>query len=60
MGRQFFVGGNFKMCVSYIPFNLSQTFQLLTVLIRNGTKKTIADIIQQLNDASLDPNTGRL
>ncbi|PVI01444.1 Triosephosphate isomerase [Periconia macrospinosa] len=36
MGRQFFVGGNFKM---------------------NGTIKSIKDIIQNLNDAKLDPNT---
>ncbi|KAI4144239.1 MAG: hypothetical protein LQ341_002687 [Variospora aurantia] len=36
MGRQFFVGGNFKM---------------------NGTIKSIQDIIHQLNDAKLDPNT---
>jgi len=36
MGRQFFVGGNFKM---------------------NGTIKSIKDIIENLNNAKLDPNT---
>ncbi|KIW00039.1 triosephosphate isomerase [Verruconis gallopava] len=36
MGRQFFVGGNFKM---------------------NGTIKSIREIIHNLNNAKLDPNT---
>ncbi|KAF1921632.1 Triosephosphate isomerase [Ampelomyces quisqualis] len=36
MGRQFFVGGNFKM---------------------NGTIKSIKDILENLNNAKLDPNT---
>lgn len=36
MGRQFFVGGNFKM---------------------NGTIKSIRDIVHNLNNAKLDPNT---
>ncbi|KAH9871267.1 triosephosphate isomerase [Plenodomus lingam] len=36
MGRQFFVGGNFKM---------------------NGNSKSIKDIVENLNNAKLDPNT---
>merc|ERR1712029_999970 len=36
MGRQFFVGGNFKM---------------------NGNIKSIKEIVQNINDAKLDPNT---
>jgi len=36
MGRQFFVGGNFKM---------------------NGTIKSIKEIVENLNNAKLDPNT---
>ncbi|KAF1943780.1 Triosephosphate isomerase [Clathrospora elynae] len=36
MGRQFFVGGNFKM---------------------NGNIKTIKDIVSNINNAKLDPNT---
>ncbi|KAG7004500.1 triosephosphate isomerase [Physcia stellaris] len=36
MGRQFFVGGNFKM---------------------NGTIKSITDIVKNISDAKLDPNT---
>ncbi|OAK93872.1 Triosephosphate isomerase [Phaeosphaeriaceae sp. SRC1lsM3a] len=36
MGRQFFVGGNFKM---------------------NGTIKSIKEILENLNNAKLDPNT---
>ncbi|CAN9369942.1 unnamed protein product [Alternaria alternata] len=39
MGRQFFVGGNFKM---------------------NGSIKSITDIVENLNKAKLDPNTGTL
>ena len=60
MGRQFFVGGNFKMFVFLVLCSNSwQCSDLATyVLVRNGTIKSIIDIINNLNNASLDPKTG--
>ncbi|KAI9879065.1 MAG: triosephosphate isomerase [Pleopsidium flavum] len=46
MARQFFVGGNFKMYPSPSP-----------VPFRNGSVKTITDIVHRLNDAKLDEKT---
>ncbi|KAL8957620.1 MAG: hypothetical protein Q9183_006010, partial [Haloplaca sp. 2 TL-2023] len=50
MARQFFVGGNFKM------YNVHH-LRILCSAIGNGTIKSIQDIIQNLNDAKLDPDT---
>ena len=60
MGRQFFVGGNFKMSAAQGPTNFIRRRALTLPLIRNGTIKSITDIVHHLNDAKLDPKTGRI
>ncbi len=64
MGRQFFVGGNFKMYPT-LPGShfgnraISNGRANTVVLDRNGSMKTITEIIHRLNDAKLDEKTGK-
>jgi triosephosphate isomerase len=57
MGRQFFVGGNFKMYVTTRAVSTCKHAGKLTIL-RNGTVKAITDIVENLNKAKLDESVG--